>query len=126
MPNPNRSYGPEKRVIGPARGWAVRSQRLGGVKAARPGADYCAIRAAHTLYEEHPEDDDYVQAGNLYRLMDREQKAHLISNLAGHMKAVKKEIQERQICNFYRADPEYGTRLGRALGRNGKVKQLIK
>ena len=72
--------------------------------------------AAHTPYEKHSEDDDFVQAGSLYLLMDRDQKDHLISNLAGHMKAVKKEIQVRQLCNFYSADADYGTRLGRALG----------
>jgi len=73
--------------------------------------------AAHTPYPRHAEDDDFVQAGNLYRLLSEEQKAHLISNLTGHMKAVTyREIQIRQIGNFYQADADYGTRLAKGLG----------
>ncbi|MHB2026639.1 MAG: catalase [Elusimicrobiota bacterium] len=76
---------------------------------------------AQTPYEVHAEDNDFVQPGNLYRLMRKDEKARLISNLAVHMKAVKSEIQLRQIRNFYRADIEYGTRLGRALGKTARL-----
>ena len=33
----------------------------------------------------HAEDDDFVQAGNLYRLMSEDEKARLIENLAGNI-----------------------------------------
>ncbi len=33
---------------------------------------------------QHP-NDDFEQAGNLYRLMTPDQKARLVSNLVGHM-----------------------------------------
>ena len=61
--------------------------------------------------------DDFVQAGDLYRLMDPEQKSRLIDNIVGHMKNVsRKDIQLRAICNFFRADTEYGKRIADGLG----------
>ncbi|EIE85094.1 hypothetical protein G6F46_002870 [Rhizopus delemar] len=56
-------------------------------------------------------DDDFVQAGDLYRLMSAEEKTDLINNIARHLKNAKKHIQERQIGHFKRADPEYGQRI---------------
>ncbi|KAG1462964.1 hypothetical protein G6F56_005398 [Rhizopus delemar] len=56
-------------------------------------------------------DDDFVQAGDLYRLMSAEEKTDLVNNIAGHLKNAKKHIQERQIAHFKRADKEYGQRI---------------
>ncbi|OZJ05069.1 hypothetical protein BZG36_02101 [Bifiguratus adelaidae] len=56
-------------------------------------------------------DIDFVQAGDLYRLMPEDAKTRLISNIVGHMKNAKKHIRDRQIANFKRADPEYGRRI---------------
>lgn len=56
-------------------------------------------------------DDDFVQAGDLYRLMSAEEKTDLVENIAGHLKNAKKHIRERQIAHFKRADPEYGQRI---------------
>ncbi|KAI8378961.1 catalase [Blakeslea trispora] len=56
-------------------------------------------------------DVDFVQAGDLYRLMSAEEKADLIQNISGHLKNAKRHIQERQIVHFKRADPEYGRRI---------------
>lgn len=53
-------------------------------------------------------DDDFVQAGNLFKLMNTEQKNLLINNVAGALRGAKKHIQERQIPHFKRADPKYG------------------
>ncbi|KAJ1909698.1 catalase A [Tieghemiomyces parasiticus] len=60
-------------------------------------------------------DDDFVQPGNLYRLLSDEQKQHLIANIVGHLKDAKKFIQERQVGHFKRADPEYGSRVAAGL-----------
>ncbi|CEG67568.1 Putative Catalase [Rhizopus microsporus] len=60
-------------------------------------------------------DDDFVQAGDLYRLMSAEEKTDLVDNIAGHLKNAKKHIQERQIAHFKRADPEYGQRVEEAI-----------
>ncbi|GAN01536.1 hypothetical protein MBANPS3_012219 [Mucor bainieri] len=56
-------------------------------------------------------DDDFVQAGDLYRLMPAEEKTDLVNNIAGHLKNAKKHIRERQIAHFKRADAEYGSRI---------------
>jgi catalase len=60
--------------------------------------------------------DDFSQAGNLYRLMHSDQKAQLIENLAAAMADVPHAIQIRQLGHFYKADPDYGTRVANALG----------
>ncbi|GAA2255784.1 catalase [Streptomyces indiaensis] len=60
----------------------------------------------------HAEDDDFVQAGNLYRLMGEDEKERLIANLAGFLAKVSRDdIVERAIDNFRRADGDYGKRL---------------
>ena len=67
-------------------------------------------------YDHRAGNDDYTQPGNLYRLMSAEQKQQLIDNLVGAMKDVPKFIQVRQIGHFYKADPEYGSRVAQGLG----------
>jgi catalase len=64
----------------------------------------------------HAEDDDYVQAGALYRVMKPEERARLIANIAGSLSKVSRpDVIERSIGHFRRADPEYGTRLAEAV-----------
>jgi catalase len=70
-------------------------------------------------WEKHAEDDDFVQAGNLYRLMDKDAKQRLIDNIAGTLSRVSREdIIERSIGHFRNADKDYGERVSKA------VKQL--
>ncbi len=65
----------------------------------------------------HNHDDHYTQAGDLYRLMSEEERARLVANIVGAMKPVESdEIKLRQIQHFYKADPEYGTRVAEGLG----------
>ena len=56
-------------------------------------------------------DDDFVQAGNLYRILSPADKANLVSNIANHLKNAKKQFQQRQLAHFKRADAEYGARI---------------
>ncbi|MEU0187879.1 catalase-related domain-containing protein, partial [Streptomyces sp. NPDC006207] len=64
----------------------------------------------------HAEDDDFVQAGNLYRLMSEEEKERLVANLSGFIAKVSRDdIAERAIGNFRRADEEFGKRLEAAV-----------
>ncbi len=61
--------------------------------------------------------DHYTQAGDLYRLLSEEERARLVENIVGAMKPVElEEIKLRQIGHFYKADPEYGTRIAEGLG----------
>ncbi|OIV37206.1 catalase [Mangrovactinospora gilvigrisea] len=64
----------------------------------------------------HAEDDDFVQAGSLYRLMDEGERARLVANLAGAISAVSRDdIAERAVANFRAADAEFGARLEKAV-----------
>lgn len=61
--------------------------------------------------------DHYTQAGDLYRLMSEEERARLVETIVGAMKPVESdEIKVRQIQHFYKAAPEYGTRIAKGLG----------
>lgn len=63
------------------------------------------------------ENDDFVQAGALYRdVMTEQDRAHLVGNIAGHLSGAQKRIQLRQCALFYKADTDYGTRVAEALG----------
>lgn len=62
-------------------------------------------------------DDHYTQAGDLYRLMDEEERTRTVETIVGAMKPVTKdEIKLRQIGHFYKADPEFGQRIAEGLG----------
>ncbi|WP_309091067.1 catalase KatA [Domibacillus sp.] len=62
-------------------------------------------------------DDHYTQAGDLYRLLSEDERTRLVNNIVGAMKPVEREdIKLRQIAHFYKADPEYGTRIAEGLG----------
>ncbi|WP_438283298.1 catalase [Pseudomonas alabamensis] len=66
---------------------------------------------------DHREDPDYFShAGALFRLMGAEQRALLISNIAGAMAGVSADVVQRQLQYFYQADPAYGEGVAQALG----------
>lgn len=68
---------------------------------------------------DHREDTDYFShAGALFRLMNDEQKALLISNIAGTMAGVSEDVIQRQLQYFFKADPAYGEGIAKALGIN--------
>lgn len=48
--------------------------------------------------------------------MNDKQKAQLIGNLAGALKLVPREIQVRQTAHFYKAGPDYGSRVAKGMG----------
>jgi catalase len=65
----------------------------------------------------HRSDSDYyTQPGNLFRLMTTEQRERLIGNLAASLSGAPRNIQERQLQHFYKADPRYGVGVAKALG----------
>ena len=64
----------------------------------------------------HAEDDDFGQAGALWRLMKPDEQARLVGNLAGSLAQVRsEEVVARSIGHFARADPEFGARLTAAV-----------
>ena len=69
--------------------------------------------AESTGYDHH---DHYTQPGDLYRLLSEEERTRLVETIVGAMKPVESvEIKLRQIQHFYKADPEYGTRVAEGL-----------
>ncbi|HEX6552655.1 MAG TPA: catalase [Ktedonobacteraceae bacterium] len=74
------------------------------------------MRSASTL---HAEDNDFVQAGNLYRdVMTETDREHLVTNIVAHMsQGVERFIQERAVNTYwYQVDPDLGTRVAKGLG----------
>ncbi len=69
-------------------------------------------------HHDFREDDDdyYTQPGNLFRLMNDEQKNLLFKNTAAEVGGAERFIQERHIGNCYKADPDYGKGVAEALG----------
>jgi catalase len=60
----------------------------------------------------HAEDDDYVQAGALYRVMSEDERGRLVENIASGLAQVSREdVVERAIGHFRKADEEYGARI---------------
>ena len=70
--------------------------------------------AAQVAYDHN---DHYTQAGDLYRLLSVEERERLVENIVNAMKPVEvEEIKLRQIKHFFKADPDYGTRIAAGLG----------
>jgi len=66
---------------------------------------------------DHREDGDYYsQAGNLFRLMSKEQQQVLFENTARAMGDAPKEIKIRHVDNCLKADEAYGKGVSQALG----------
>ena len=62
--------------------------------------------------EHHRDDSDFIQAGNLYRLMSLADRERLIGNIAASLSQVSRDdIIERSIAHFRSADNDFGQRL---------------
>jgi catalase len=59
-------------------------------------------------YDHHRGNDDFSQAGDLFRLLAPDEQQRLIHNIVMSMKGVSREIQARQIRHFAEADVRYG------------------
>lgn len=68
-------------------------------------------------YDHREGNDDYTQAGNLYRMFDLDQRQRLAAAIAGAMQGVPQEIIDKQLQHFDRADADYGKRVRKALGK---------
>ena len=66
-------------------------------------------------YDHRAGNDDYTQAGNLFRLLPADGKARLFANIAETMRDVPDFIVKRQLEHFTKADPAYGKGVAQAL-----------
>jgi catalase len=67
-------------------------------------------------FDHRAGNDDYIQPGNLFRLMSPAQRALLMDNIAAAMRGVPEFIQRRQLGHFLKADPAYGAGVAERLG----------
>lgn len=67
-----------------------------------------ALNGVAGRYDGRGREDDYTQAGNLFRLMPADEQDRLTTNIANAMSGVAVEIQQRQLEHFDRADAAYG------------------
>ncbi|ANC01481.1 MULTISPECIES: catalase [Pseudomonas] len=75
-----------------------------------------ALNGAADRYDHREDNDYYSHAGALFRLMNAEQQALLINNIAGTLQGVSEDVVQRQLQHFFKADPAYGEGIANALG----------
>ena len=61
------------------------------------------------------QDDNFTQAGNLYRLMSDDQKSQLTRNIAQGLVHATKSVQDRMLAQFRAADADYAVRIQKAM-----------
>lgn len=66
-------------------------------------------------YDHREGNDDYAQAGALFRLMGSEAQERLMDNIAGSLRQAPVAIQRRQLAHFLAADPAYGAGVAKRL-----------
>jgi catalase len=78
------------------------------------------LSGAADRYDHREGNDDYTQAGNLYRLMPPAGRERLHVAIANAMAGVPREIIERQLAHFAKADRAYAAGVRRALPKPKK------
>ncbi len=74
-------------------------------------------------YNHRDGNDDYTQAGNLYRLFDNDQQDRLHKTIAGAMANIPNEIAIRQLNHFHKADPRYASGIADIMGISFKPEE---
>jgi catalase len=74
-----------------------------------------ALDGAADRYNHRDGNDDYAQAGDLFRLMDAGQQQALFGNIAAAMQGVPQAIVDRQLGHFARADLAYAAGVRQAI-----------
>ena len=59
-------------------------------------------------YDHGDGNNDYAQAGDLFRLIGEEERQRLVDNIAGSLAQCSSEVQDRMVLHFDKCDPEYG------------------
>ena len=79
-----------------------------------------ALSGGAGRYDGRGKEDDYTQAGNLFRLLPEQEKQNLFDNIAGPLSQVSDEIIQRQLGHFDKADAAYGAGVRAALKARGR------
>jgi catalase len=94
------------------------TNRIASAAVARPTLPQATLQGIRRgqLLRPQTGNDDYKQAGDLFRLMIASEENALIGHLAGHMKGISERIAKLRIEHYTKADPAYGRRVAEALG----------
>ncbi|KJE90124.1 catalase [Capsaspora owczarzaki ATCC 30864] len=91
---------------------------FGGPKEDKTTTDASPYEVSGTVGHHPPawkNQDDFKQAGDLYRLLSAEEKTALVNNIVGHLSGAKKHLQKRQVEIFRKCDSDYGARIEQGL-----------
>lgn len=88
---------------------------FGGAQQTNQGEPNESLTGDAGRFDQREGNDDYTQAGNLYRMFSEDEKQRLVDNIAGTMMSIPKRIKEKQIEHFRKADKNYGNRIAKAL-----------
>ena len=66
-------------------------------------------------FDARGSEDDYTQAGNLFRLLPAQERQHLFDNMAGPLSQVSEAIRERWLGHVAKADAAYAAGVRAAL-----------
>jgi catalase len=91
----------------------------GPVQAAEFAEPPLRLDGAAARWNHRDGNDDYRQAGALFRLLDPAHQGRVASNIAASMGGVPAFIVERQLAHFDRADRTYGVVVREALRKAG-------
>jgi len=92
-------------------------------RAARPAWSVEAGEIGHYAYEPHRDDDDFIQAGTLYRdVMDSSDREHLVDNIVAHAgDGVSHDVQLRVIDYWTSVDSDLGALVAAGLGHGARA-----
>jgi catalase len=88
----------------------------GGPERSQYAEPALALSGVTGHYDARKTEDDYKQAGDLYRLLPAQEKDNLTTNIANAMRSVSDEIKQRQLAHFVKADAAYGKAVAEKLG----------
>jgi catalase len=106
---------------GAARNYYTLNARGAGATGMGYGEPELALEGNAGRFDFRGQEDDYSQAGALFRLMTPGERQALCDNLAAPLSQVDADILARQLGHFDKADPDYGRGVRaslKALGRN--------
>ena len=82
-----------------------------------------SISGDASRYDRNAGNDDYTQAGDLFRIMNSDQQQQLANNIAGGLSQCTAEVQERMLPHFDKADSNYGRMVRDAIAVKSQLSQ---
>lgn len=91
---------------------------LGGLNEAQAAApDHTPWVEGNLVRQAIDRPNNYGQAGERYRAFEEWERDELIANLVANLSVCPEDCQDRMLWHCSQADPDYGGRLARGLGR---------